>query len=108
VLFGWRDAETTVRFSYQLTLRYFNCYKPNMKWVTRWRIHVNRTATAWLIRRLLDHEAELLFVEPEEMAGMQAREGACGFDAPGALYAHLRRAVAEGRLVRAGWVSSPA
>lgn len=59
-----------------------------MKWVTRSRIHVNRTATAWLIRRLLDPGAELLFVQPGEVEGVQAREGACGFDAPGALYPH--------------------
>jgi len=59
-----------------------------VKWVTRRRIHVNRTATAWLIRRLLDPHAEFLFVEPEEVAGLQTREGACGFDAPGAVYPH--------------------
>lgn len=147
---------------------------------------MNRTATAWLIRRFLDPQAELLFVEPAEVADVQRREGAIGFDAPGAahphkdalgrcsfeqlvaerlpgdaalaylasivhgadfpeeikttpesaglwaisqgfrevgrddhdvldraaflydaLYAHLRWAVAEGRLARGGWVSSP-
>ena len=59
-----------------------------MKWVTRKRIHVNRTATGWLIRRLLDRDAEILFVEPEQVAAVQAREGAVGFDAPGARYPH--------------------
>ena len=59
-----------------------------MKWVTRRRIHVNRTATAWLIRRFLDPEAEIVFVEPEEVAGIQERDGAIGFDAPGARYPH--------------------
>jgi len=59
-----------------------------MKWVTRWQIHVNRTATAWLIRRFLDPEAEILFVAPGEVAGVQEREGAVGFDAPGARYPH--------------------
>ncbi len=59
-----------------------------MKWVTRKLIHVNRTATGWLIRRFLDPEAEILFVEPGQVAGMQEREGALGFDAPGATYAH--------------------
>ena len=42
-----------------------------MKWVTRKRIHVNRTATGWLIRRFLDPSAEILFVEPEEVASIQ-------------------------------------
>jgi hypothetical protein len=59
-----------------------------MKWVTRHRIHVNRTATAWLIRRFIDPEAVFLFVKPEEVATVQEREGATGFDAPGAAYPH--------------------
>jgi hypothetical protein len=59
-----------------------------MKWVTRRQIHVNRTATAWLIRRFLDPEAEILFVAREEVAGVQERDAATGFDAPGAKYPH--------------------
>ena len=59
-----------------------------MKWVTRKRIHVNRTATAWLIRRFLDPQGEILFVEPGDVAAAQQREGAIGFDAPGATYPH--------------------
>ena len=59
-----------------------------MKWVTRKRIHVNRTATGWLIRRFLDPGAEIAFVEPEQVAAVQEREGAIGFDAPGARHAH--------------------
>ena len=65
-----------------------------MKWVTRARIRVNRTATAWLIRRFVDPAAVLLFVEGDEVAAVQAREGATGFDAPGATYPHRD---AEGR-----------
>jgi len=65
-----------------------------MKWVTRRRIHVNRTATAWLIRRFLDPAAEIAFVEPDEVARVQKREGATGFDAPGARHPHRD---AEGR-----------
>ena len=59
-----------------------------MKWVTRRRIHVNRTATGWLIRRFLDPIAEIVFVEPDEVTGIEARDGAIGFDAPGAKYPH--------------------
>jgi hypothetical protein len=59
-----------------------------MKWVTRKRIHVNRTATGWLIRRFLDPAAEILFVEPEEVASIQTSLGAIGFDAPGARHPH--------------------
>jgi hypothetical protein len=59
-----------------------------MKWVTRKRIHVNRTATGWLIRRFLDPHAEILFVEPGEVADVERQTGAIGFDALGARYPH--------------------
>jgi hypothetical protein len=59
-----------------------------MKWVTRRKIHVNRAATGWLIRRFLDPRAEILFVEPDQVAAVQMREGATGFDAPGAALPH--------------------
>ncbi len=63
-------------------------------WATRKSIHVNRTATAWLIRRFLDPAAEIRFVEPGQVADLQRSEGAIGFDAPGAVHPHRD---AEGR-----------
>src|SRR2546422_7041522 len=59
-----------------------------MKWVTRPHIRVNRTATAWLIRRFIDPEATFLFVDAERVAEVQRAEGAIGFDAPGATNPH--------------------
>jgi hypothetical protein len=59
-----------------------------MRWVTRRQIRVNRTATAWLVRRFVDKDAEFLFVEPDEVAGVERASGAIGFDAPGARYPH--------------------
>ena len=59
-----------------------------MKWITREQIRVNRTATCWLIRRFLDHEAEFIFVPADKVASMQAETGATGLDAPGATYPH--------------------
>lgn len=59
-----------------------------MKWVTRKRIRVNRAATAWLVLRFVDPDAEFLFVEPEDVARVQAEQGARGFDAPGAEFPH--------------------
>lgn len=59
-----------------------------MKWVTRKQIRVNRVATAWLIRRFIDPQAEFIFVAPNEVAAIQAAQGAKGFDAPGATYPH--------------------
>lgn len=39
-----------------------------MRWATRTRPHVDRTACAWLIRRFLDPDAAFVFVtDPEEV-----------------------------------------
>ncbi len=59
-----------------------------MKWITRERIQVNRTATCWLIRRFLDPQAEFIFVPADQVAAMQEDIGAMGFDASGAKYPH--------------------
>ena len=59
-----------------------------MKWGTRKNIRVNRVATAWLIRRFIDPQAEFIFVEPDQVAEVQSEQGAKGFDAPGATYPH--------------------
>ena len=59
-----------------------------MKWITRKRIRVNRTATAWLVRRFVDPTATFEFLEPEQVAAVQRRDRATGFDAPGATYPH--------------------
>jgi hypothetical protein len=56
--------------------------------VTRRTIRVNRAATAWLIRRFVDADAEIRFVAPDEVARVQERDGALGFDAPGATFPH--------------------
>jgi hypothetical protein len=65
-----------------------------MIWVTKKHIKVNRAATAWLIRRFIDPDASIRFVEPGQVADVQRREGATGFDAPEASYPHRD---AEGR-----------
>ena len=59
-----------------------------MKWITRESIRVNRTATCWLIRRFLDHDAEFIFVAADQVAAVQAQVGGTGFDASGATYPH--------------------
>ena len=59
-----------------------------MKWVTRRHIRVNRTASAWFIRRFVDPSAEFFFVAEDQVASMQETRGATGFDASGARYPH--------------------
>ena len=63
-----------------------------MRWATRPRCHVDRTACAWLIRRFVDPDAEFVFAEelvdvpddatPFDMrgAGLSHRNGDCSFE----------------------------
>jgi hypothetical protein len=63
-----------------------------VKWATRAHIHVDRAASAWLIRRFIDPAAEFLFVgdpadTPSDATGFDMRgvdlshhEGRCTFE----------------------------
>jgi hypothetical protein len=59
-----------------------------MKWVTRRRPKTDRVACPWLIRRFIDRDAEIVFVEPDRVLTVGAADGAHSFDAPGAEYTH--------------------
>jgi hypothetical protein len=59
-----------------------------MKWVTRRRPKADRVACPWLIRRFIDPDAEIVFVEPDRVLTVAAEDGAHSFDAPGAEYTH--------------------
>jgi hypothetical protein len=59
-----------------------------MKWVTREHPKTDRIACPWLIRKLIDPEAEIVYVPKDEVLAYAEREGATSFDAPGATYAH--------------------
>jgi hypothetical protein len=54
-------------------------------WVTRADPHVDRLATAWLIRRFVDPAARFRFVDPSSHAG---RPGELSFDMAGATFGH--------------------
>ena len=53
------------------------------RWVTRPRPHVDRVASAWLIRRFIDPDAVFLFAPPAEFP-----KDAIPYDAPGAELSH--------------------
>jgi hypothetical protein len=53
------------------------------RWVTRPRPHVDRIASAWLIKRFIDPEAVFVFAEPAEFPA-----DAIPFDAPGVELSH--------------------
>ena len=56
-----------------------------MRWITRRNLHIDRTASAWLIRRFVDPDAEFAFVAPD--ANPATLEGHT-FDMRGAEYGH--------------------
>ncbi len=53
------------------------------RWVTRPRPHIDRIASAWLIKRFIDPNAEFIFAPPAEFP-----KDAIPFDAPGAELSH--------------------
>ena len=53
------------------------------RWVTRPRPHIDRIASAWLIKRFIDPDATFVFAPPEEFPG-----DAVAFDAPGVELSH--------------------
>ncbi len=55
------------------------------RWVTRQGVHMDRIASAWLIRRFIDAEAQFKFVAPE---GYRPRPGELRFDMFEAEYTH--------------------
>ena len=58
-----------------------------MKWVTWENVGVDRMASAWLIRKFVDPQAEFVFVP---VGQKPLPEGAEPFDIPGARYSHHR------------------
>ncbi len=55
-------------------------------WVTRRGVHVDRIASAWLIRRFIDSEARFRFVDPD---GYVHRDGELRFDMFEAEFTHV-------------------
>ena len=60
----------------------------SMKWVTRARPKTDRVACPWLIKRFIDPEAEILYVDPDRVLEVAEREEARSFDAKDARYTH--------------------
>src|SRR5438874_13660136 len=53
-----------------------------MKWITRKDIKVDRVACPWLIKKIIDHQAEFLFVEENDLVEQARIQDAIPFDAP--------------------------
>lgn len=59
-----------------------------MKWITRERVKVDRVACPWLIKKVVDPDAEFLFVPAERVLEVAEQEGAIPFDVPGVELGH--------------------
>jgi rhodanese-related sulfurtransferase len=57
-------------------------------WVTRRRPKVDRVACPWLIRRFLDPQARILFVDPDQVPNVARESGAVPFDIKDAELGH--------------------
>jgi rhodanese-related sulfurtransferase len=57
-------------------------------WVTRRRPKVDRVACPWLIRRFIDPQARILFVDPEQVREVAKETGAVPFDIEGVEISH--------------------
>lgn len=57
-------------------------------WVTRRRPKIDRVACPWLIRRFIDADARILFVDPPEVPAVARETGAIPFDIDGVEISH--------------------
>ena len=74
-------------------------------WVTRKRVHVDRIASAWLIKRFIDRDAKLKFVPPKNYA---PEKGELRFDMFEAEYTHEGDSCTFEVLARRFQISDPA
>lgn len=58
----------------------------NMTWATRKRPFIDRMASAWLIKRLIDKNAVFSFIDERQVK--QVTEGTVTFDIPGGVFTH--------------------
>jgi hypothetical protein len=80
-----------------------------MKWVTKERVHVDRVACPWLIRRFVDPQAEFLFVPADQVMAVAEREGATPYDVRGVELGHHERGCTfEAFVDKYGLTSDPA
>lgn len=59
-----------------------------LKFVTREHAKVDRIACAWLIKRFIDPNAEILYVPRDDVMRVAASEGALPFDVPNVELGH--------------------
>jgi len=74
---AWTDAGLPLVAKAELER--FARTRPSL-WVTRRRPKIDRIACPWLIRRFLDPQARILFVDPDQVVNVARESGATPFD----------------------------
>jgi rhodanese-related sulfurtransferase len=89
VLAGGYAAWTEAKLSLlnKAVLDRFAPRRPSL-WVTRRRPKIDRVACPWLIRRLIDPQTRILFVEPDQVVNVAKESGAVPFDIEGVEISH--------------------
>lgn len=82
---AWMDAGLPVVA--KSALARFVAQRPSL-WVTRRRPKIDRIACPWLIRRFIDTDARILFVDPPEVPAVARETGAIPFDIDGIEISH--------------------
>lgn len=82
---GWSDAGLPLID--KRALMRFASKRPSL-WVTRRRPKIDRIACPWLIRRFLDAQARILFVDPPEVPAVARETGGVPFDIEGVELSH--------------------
>jgi hypothetical protein len=59
-----------------------------MKWITRERPKIDRLACPWLIRKMVDPEAEFIYVPKDRVISDAEKLNAVPYDIPGVEYTH--------------------
>jgi hypothetical protein len=60
-----------------------------MKWITRARPKIDRIACPWLVARVIDADAEFLYVPGADVLRVAAATGAIPYDVPGVELGHV-------------------
>jgi rhodanese-related sulfurtransferase len=82
---GWVEAKLPMVS--KAALDQFASKRPSL-WVTRRRPKIDRVACPWLIRRFIDPQARILYVDPDQVGNTAKETGAVPFDVEGVEISH--------------------
>ncbi|HZF02671.1 MAG TPA: chromate resistance protein ChrB domain-containing protein [Methylomirabilota bacterium] len=79
-----------------------------MKWITREKVKVDRVACPWLVKKLIDPQAEFIFVPAKEVESKAKELGATPFDIDGCELGHHGEDVSFNSILKKYKLTDPA